>query len=219
MTNRVSHVLAFAGLAWMVILATSCRMPSYVVETRADGSGDSATVYVIQHGWHAGIAFAWNERARRVLPDFPGLPQTTYLEVGWGEAGYYPNPDPGIGATLRAGLWPTSSVVHAKAISSAIPDAFPQQRTVRLRISAQELERLLTFIAGTVATGDDGRASGEVPGHFRTSRFYRSTLRYHAFQNCNHWAAEALEAAGCSTARWRSLTVGRVLAEAEDCAR
>jgi len=55
------------------------------------------------------------------------------------------------------------------------------------------------------------------PGFYPGSRFYRSGLSYHAFNNCNHWAAAALEAAGCDTSpRW-TFTVGQVIRQAQDC--
>ena len=149
--------------------------------------------------------------------------ETRYLEVGWGEKHYYPNPEPGVWTFLRAGAWPTGSVVHAVPVSGRVPDAFPQQTVIRLRIPADALDRLAAYVRASlrVAPGDSaapaGRALPAAPGYYPDSRFFESGLSYHVFQNCNHWAAEALEAAGCKTARWRAITVGRVLKQAERC--
>lgn len=205
-------------LVWIVALASSCHMPRAVrAPDRAPMPVDSSTVYVVQHGWHAGIAIRRDHVPPDRWPAWPDLPPSRYLEIGWGEAGYYPNPDAGVGAALRAGLWPTRSVVHAVPVFGAVPDRFPQQRIVRLRLSAPELDRLVAFVRRSVAVDSARRAVPAAPGYWPDSHFYASPLRYHVFQNCNHWAAEALEAAGCRTGRWRSITVGLLMNQAERC--
>jgi uncharacterized protein (TIGR02117 family) len=207
-----------AVLVWGAGLASSCHMPRpMLAPDRTAVPVDSSTVYVVQHGWHAGIAIRRDHVPADRWPAWTGLPASRYLEIGWGEGGYYPNPDAGAWDALRAGLWPTGSVIHAVPVARSVRDRFPQQRMVRLRLSATELDRLASFIRQSVAVDSAGRAVPAAPGYWPSSRFYVSPLRYHVFQNCNHWAAEALEAAGCRTGRWRSLTVGQLMAQAERC--
>ena len=207
-----------AVLVWVTGLASSCHLPRPVVAPdRTPVPVDSSTIYVVQHGWHAGITIRRDHVPPDRWPEWTGMPASRYLEFGWGEAGYYPNPDAGVGAALHAGLWPTASVIHAVPVTRSVPDRFPQQRIVRLRLSAAELDRLASFIRHSVAVDSGGGAVPAAPGYAPRSRFYVSPLRYHVFQNCNHWAAEALEAAGCRTGRWRSITVGQLMAQAERC--
>jgi len=224
--SRWTRIAAIVIAGYVLFLASSCRLPEPLLEAAADRPPipvDSSTVYVVRHGWHAGIALRRAHLPEGRLPELEGVPETRYLEVGWGETHYYPNPDPGVWTFLRAGAWPTGSVVHAVPVSGSVPDAFPQQTIIRLRLSADALDRLAAYVRASlrVAPGDSaapaGRAIPAAPGYYPDSRFFASGLSYHVFQNCNHWAAEALEAAGCSTARWRTLTVGRVLKQAERC--
>jgi hypothetical protein len=234
--SRWSRVAAVLTAAYILFLASSCRLPEPVLSDGPSGQApmpvDSTTIYVVRHGWHAGIAIRRAHLPADRLPDLPGVPETRFLEVGWGERHYYPSPDPGVGTFLRAGAWPTGSVVHAVPISGSVRGAFPQQRILRIRIGARDLDRLAAFLRASLhvqppdaapdSIASDSATSPQAvpaaPGYYPDSRFFASPLRYHLFQNCNHWIAEALEAAGCPTARWRAATVGLLLRQAKACA-
>jgi hypothetical protein len=119
--------------------------------------------------------------------------------------------------TVRAGAWPTGSVVHVVPISGTVPARFDRHTIVRIPVDASELDALTQYVAASFTLTDTGAAIPAADGYYSGSRFYRSGLPYHVFNNCNHWAAGALEAAGCDTApRW-ALTVGRVVNTALDC--
>lgn len=213
-----SRLVAFVGAGWLVVLVSSCYVPEPVrTPAEAPVPVDSSTIYVIRHGWHAGIAVRSDHLTPGGLPAFPAVPDARYLEIGWGERHYYPHPDPGIWTLLRAGLWPTRSVVHVVPVQQAIPERFPRQSIVRLRVDTDDLQRLTAFVRASLTVATNDKAVPVAPGYYQGSRFFASPLRYHVFQNCNHWAAEALEMAGCTTARWRTLTVGAVINQAARC--
>ncbi|WP_022836889.1 DUF2459 domain-containing protein [Salisaeta longa] len=201
----------------LAVLLVGCGLPEPVRTERAPADTSRVTITLIRHGWHAGLAVpraaldsvAW-------VQDVLG-PTVQFVEMGWGEARYYPAPDPGWWATVRAGAWPTGSVVHLVPVTTALTARFPRQPMVRLRITEPSLAALLRYLRASVVVRSTGRAVGAAPGWYPTSQFVRSPLTYHLFQNCNHWVAEALEAAGCSTTRWRALTVGAVLRQARRC--
>lgn len=219
----VRRILLLLLVFWVLLLTARCHLPEPLVRAvEVDAAPvDSSTVYLIQHGWHAGIALERAHLRDGALPAFPGVPESRYLEVGWGEGHYYPNPEPGVWTFARAGLWPTASVVHVVPIDRPVAERFPTQRILRLRLDAAALHRLAAYIRASVSVEADSDstppAQGAAPGYYRGSRFFASPLRYHAFQNCNHWIAEALESAGCETARWRALTVGAVFSQAARC--
>jgi len=200
--------------AWGLLLATRCHLPRQAVPPTPDST---SAVYLVQHGWHAGIA------VRRVdVPDdrWPVLdmfPGARYLEVGWGEVRYYPGQSRGVWGTLRAGAWPTGSVLHVVPIAGSVPHRFSQRTVARVPVGPAELKALVAFVAESLAVDASGEAVAAAPGYYRNSRFYGSPLSYHVFNNCNHWAAAALEAAGCDVApRW-VFTVGQVLRQAREC--
>lgn len=199
---------------WTLLLAVRCHLPRQTVAPTADST---SAVYLVQHGWHAGIAVHRTDVPAGQWPVLDDFPDARYLEVGWGEVRYYPGDSRGAWGVTRAGLWPTGSVLHVVPVSASVPATFPQNTIVRVPVGPQELDALSTFIAESFAVDSTGAASPVAPGFYANSRFYQSVLTYHAFNNCNHWAAGALEAAGCDVApRW-AFTVGRVVQHARAC--
>jgi len=173
----------------------------------------TSAVYLIQHRWHAGIAVRPADVPGIRRPMIDEFSDTDYVEVGWGDADYYPSRDPGPGTFLKAGLWPTQSVLLVRSIPGSVPNVFPRSTIVRVPVGAEALEALETFIRASFAENPVS-----IRGRFGPGRqFFPSDLPYHAFNNCNHWAAAALEAAGCNASpRW-TFTVGQVVDQAMEC--
>lgn len=200
--------------AFALVFATRCHLPRQTVSETADSTN---AVYLVRHGWHAGIAVPRAEIPADRWPVLDDFDAVSFLEVGWGDGRYFPHSDPGLGLLLRAGLWPTSSVLHVVPVSERVTDSFPQNTIVRIPVGPEELDALTTFVAESFAVGEDGEATVTAPGYYPDSQFYEAALRYHVFNNCNHWAAAALEAAGCDASpRW-AFTVGQVISQAEEC--
>ncbi len=166
------------------------------------GSGsraDSVAIYLVHHGWHVGIVVAW-DRAERLWPELPAFVPGRFVEVGWGDRAYYMDPSPGPVTTLRAGLWPTASVVHLVAIPGDPVAFFRESEVLRLVLSAAAHTRLLKAMAASLEVDEAGRARPLGPGLYGRSRFYAARGRYHLFSNCNHWVARMLQAAGLPVA-------------------
>ena len=210
------NLLLGAGAVWLVVLAARCHLPRQSVSS--DGGPDSTSaIYVVQHGWHAGIAVRRADVRKAQWPILEEVPDARYVEVGWGEARYYPGASRGVWGVLRAGAWPTGSVVHVVPIERDVPDRFPGRTAIRVPVGPEEIDALTSFIAESVVVDSTGRAVAAAPGYYADSQFYASPLTYHALNNCNHWAAAALEAAGCDVSpRW-AFTVGQVVRQAQAC--
>lgn len=174
-------------------------------------------IYLVEHGWHAGIVIhradippgGW-----AVLEDFS---DARYFEVGWGDADYYQADDPSVGTTLKAGLWPTESVLHVAAFRDPPTEVFAHRTIVRISVSEKGLAALLRFIRREHARTEAGALIPLSPGFYDRSRFYAATSRYHILHNCNPWTARALEAAGCEMAPARALIVRSLMAQAREC--
>jgi hypothetical protein len=54
--------------------------------------------------------------------------------------------------------------------------------------------------------GDEGDLRPLGPGLYARSRFYAARGRYHVFNNCNHWTARTLGAAGLPVETEHALT-------------
>ena len=209
--RRFLLVLLFG---WGLLLVTRCHLPR---QATAPSPDSTSAVYLVRHGWHAGIAVRRADLPDDAWPVLDDFPNARYLEVGWGEARYYPGKIRGVWGAIRAGLWPNQSVLHVVPAADSVRGTFPVNTVVRIPVSRSELDGLAQYVAASFARPDDSTSLYAADGFYIGSRFYRSGLTYHVFNNCNHWAAGALEAAGCDTApRW-TLTVGRVVKQATKC--
>ncbi len=116
---------------WILFLAASCG--AYTAPARqapAPGvSAPSKTIYLLSHGWHAGIVLQRAEIGDSVWPEPVDCPDAQYLEVGWGDMDYYQTPDPHQGLIFKAALLPTASVLHIVGFSGPVPAYFPTARS------------------------------------------------------------------------------------------
>lgn len=203
-----------ATALWFLLLAVRCHLPRRAGQATPDST---SAVYLVRHGWHAGVVVRRADVPDDRWPVRNAFPNAHSLEVGWGEARYYPGRSRGVWGTLRAGAWPTSSVLHVVPIAGPVSDRFSEHTIVRMPVGSNELDALIAFVSESFAVDSTGHAPVAAPGYYADSRFYKSPLPYHVFNNCNHWAAAALEAAGCDVSpRW-TFTVGQVIAQAKKC--
>ncbi|MFZ7125620.1 MAG: DUF2459 domain-containing protein [Desulfobacterales bacterium] len=177
------------------------------------GDGVSERFQVVSHGWHTGILIRRNDLAAydpQVAADFPGA---GYLEIGWGDARYYVEPEPSAGLALRALLWPSASVLHVSAFSDFSERYFPESEIVGVCVDRIGYHRLLDFIASTFDRGTDGEIARLGSGLYGTSRFYKARGSFHAFNTCNTWVAEAVANAGHPLSTRFTVTSGRLMSQ------
>ncbi len=179
----------------------------------------SKSLYLVSHGWHAGIVVRRADIADAAWPVLEALPASDYLEVGWGDRDYYRTPDPPWGITLKAALLPTPSILHVVAFDGAVSAYFPRSEIIELRLSGAGLERLGRLIAASFARNAAGEAIPLGPGLYGRSQMYLSTETYHLFNTCNVWTARAIQAAGCPITPAASLTVGSLMSRARGFGR
>ncbi|NIO08038.1 MAG: DUF2459 domain-containing protein [Deltaproteobacteria bacterium] len=163
---------------------------------------------VVSHGWHTGIVIDRSDLLEQI-PEFKtDFGAVEYLEVGWGDAGYYQASKAKPTLALRAALFPTSSVLHVVEVPSSPRSYFSKSKVVDLRVPETGYGKMLDFIAGTFYR--DPRKHDEVvkkgKGLYGKSRFYRAKGSFHAFNTCNTWVARAVAATGFPVSR-RTVTV------------
>jgi uncharacterized protein (TIGR02117 family) len=171
-------------------------------EKSSEGAWESIpsgkTIYVVSHGWHTGIVVKGGEIPELLLPEKNEYPNSTYIEVGWGDADFYMNPDAGISQALNAALSSDSSVMHVVWFSNAVEKYFPADEVVELTLRDKEFELLCVFLHRAFARDGTGKASALRHGYYPQSKFYRSLEQYHLLNTCNVWTAKALQSAGFS---------------------
>jgi len=174
--------------------------------------GDNKEIFVVNYGWHAGIILKVKDVNSSVWKiDSPFL-QFKYIEVGWGDEDFYKSSDPSIWITLKAGVIPTSSVLHIRAINHYELNSFPKDKVAKLTISEKGFERLSLFIQNSFAKEND-KLIPLSKGLYPNSLFYLSSKKYHIFNTCNIWSAEALRSAGLDITPFVSLTTDNLFSQ------
>lgn len=203
---------------WIVFLATSCGVfAAPIREALAPGAGEPrTTIYLVSHGWHAGIVLRRSDIPGSVWPVSGDFPDAQYLEVGWGDMDFYRTPDPHPGLLLKAALMPSASVLHIVGFSGAVPAYFPYSEIIGIELSSADFVHLSRAIAESFATDGAGNAKPLGPGIYGNSRFYLSKENYHLFNTCNVWTARALRAAGLPATPARAIGVEGLMSQARE---
>lgn len=201
---------------WLFALAAGGLLAAFhAVPSPLPACGDGADhpVYLVGHGWHAGLVLERAAVSSALWPEQADFPDAVYLEVGWGDSAYYRAPNPGLGVALRAALTPTSSIMHVVGFEQEVTEYFPRSEIIRVHVSPAGLDSLAAYIHQSYARDSTGQAVPLGPGLYGTSRFYAGRARYHLFHNCNAWTARALRAAGCPIRPARILTAADLLTQ------
>ena len=160
-------------------------------------SGAGKTLFVVSHGWHTGIVVPRKFIIPGVWPENQDFSQFEFLEVGWGDEGFYRAKKITTGTALKAVFWPTSSVLHIVGFDGPVKTYFSASDIVKIRISDTNFNDLCGFIGRAYSRDEKGRATRLGPGLYGNSKFYRARGKYYFPKTCNVWTAQALKAAGC----------------------
>lgn len=181
----------------MILLLFGCSTRPHVAQYDDDftGSGEHA-VYIAHHGWHTGIVIP-GEAARERLPGLgERFDEAPYLEFGWGDKEFYQADQMNSGLGMRAGFWPTDTVVRAVSVPENLGNYFAATGIVKLCANDAELASLLDFLASSFRMKEDDQLIPSENGSGRTSQFYAGTGDYYLINTCNTWTAKGLKSMG-----------------------
>jgi uncharacterized protein (TIGR02117 family) len=215
--RRWSRRLLIAGAVFAVVLVTitlaTLRTGDRALYPARAGEL-TVTVFVVSHGYHAGIVLprgALADAASRhgyaalvaVSTRFGAYP---FLEVGWGDEEFYRTVPTIASVTVpvaaRALFLPGNrSVLHVVGLTYPPRVAFPVADIVALELSQDGFDRMLARVDATFAPAAAGGPVEDAgAGLYGPSRFYRARGAFNLFHVCNHWLADLLDAAGVPTA-------------------
>ena len=152
-------------------------------------------IWVASNGWHSGIVLARADVPESVIPEIVDFPHARFFEFGWGDAEFYPAREAGAWLALRA-AFPGPAVVHVSGLPDHPARIWPQVKILPFAVDTQGLRRLLVFLRNSFDRAGAGRAAVTARGIYPFSLFYPATGRFHVFNNCNTWTAQALTAMG-----------------------
>ncbi len=193
MINRMSRVQI-----WLLLLAFSFSSSVAPITNSSEQNSDEQqkTIYLVSHGWHAGIVLPQADIPDNLLPITEDFPNAQFLEVGWGDMDFYQTPDADTGLMIKAALLPTESVLHIVGFNGPVPTYFPYSEIIQIEIPSAGFEQLIRSIANSFALDGSGKVKPLGPGLYGNSQFYPSGKSYHLFNTCNVWTARVLRSAG-----------------------
>jgi len=178
---------------WLV----GCSVQPYIVQNpNAFSYTGSTKIYVVSHGWHTGLVIptkALNNTMPSLMERFG---YADYIELGWGDKGFYQANEITTGLTIQAIFWPTESVIHAVAVPEQVDHYFRHSELKSLCLNNEELTSLLLFIQGSFAKDDDGQILPLRSGIYGDSQFYQAIGDYYLMNTCNKWTAKGLKSTG-----------------------
>jgi len=168
-------------------------------------------IYVINHGWHTGIAVRRANIPEGVWPEHADFADSEYVEVGWGNREFYTAPEGTLGLALKAAFWPTPGVLHVVGFDGPVQQFFRQRQIVEILVSDRGFHRLAVFIGNAYATDGSGRTMVVGRGQYANSRFYVAREKYFLLKTCNTWTARALRSAGLPITALYAVSAGNVM--------
>jgi uncharacterized protein (TIGR02117 family) len=196
----------------LALVLAACGGPVAAVDPPRDAQ-PAIPVWVVAHGWHAGLAVRAGDVPTRLWPERGDIEGAQYFEVGWGDRAYWQADNPGLRLAVEALLIPTPSVVRLIGIEMPPAAAFPGAEVIEIGLSRASFERLLRFVDETFARTGAGRAPA-LAAPSPNIRFYPAHGTYHVFRTSNTWTARALRAAGVDITPAFALTPGSVVRQA-----
>lgn len=202
----------FLAALLLCLLCSACAVPTKDTQLLAQKE-PSASIYVVNHGKHAGLIVRRADIPQGLWPESGDFPGTDYLEVGWGDWDYYQADAPGLWLTLKAALWPTASVLHVVGVKGSVADRFAGFEVIRLDLARSGFARLADYIHRSFARHGAEKAAPVGPRLYGDNLFYPARGKFHIFNTCNAWLARALEAAGYPMGIFRPVTADQLVAK------
>jgi uncharacterized protein (TIGR02117 family) len=199
-------------LSVTILMITACSSLPLAVQQKENytASGPNA-VYVVNHGWHTGFVIP-SVPIHKVIPEirqrFPDVP---FIEIGWGDKGFYQASEITSGLTIQAIFWPTESVIHSVAVPYDVNKYFPHSEIEKLCLTDSELKTLITFISDSFAKDNNGNVYPLKKGLYGDSQFYKGSGDYYLMNTCNKWTAKGLLSAGMDISPTFKLTAGSIM--------
>jgi hypothetical protein len=152
------------------------------------------TVFIFSSGFHTGAVIKISEVSREIWPEIDDFSHMEYADVGWGDFDYYQRPgfDPYL--ALKAGFWPTASVIRVAGYENPNFMFFDNDGLMKIEMDKSEFDELCRFIHQ--AYQHDALGAPIVTSVFPGVKFYLARRTYHFMRTCNTWLGMAFRNAG-----------------------
>lgn len=165
----------------------------------SDKNGDNMlqSVYLIKQHWHTALVFTIDQMDTLLIPEARYFKNYQLIDFGWGDEEFYQYPGFDSGLAFGALFYATPSTIRVEGLSYSKEDLFKYSEiVVKLLIDENQLLKINKFISSTFYR-DEMQNSTLISSHAGGKiKFFKSPYKYHLFNTCNTWIAEALVYAG-----------------------
>lgn len=203
-------ILSAALLSSLTVAALGCVPAKKELFPPAPGA-PTERIWVVSHGWHTGLVLPVRALPQDLCPEIAAYTGTPFVEIGWGDEGFYRASKITVLLTLDAIFIPDPSVLHVVAVPVPPHEYFNHSTIVAVELSKEGFTELSRFVCERFAREDNRPASPLGSGIYGTSYFFRANGDYYFPKTCNTWTARALRRAGLPMSWWYSLTASNVI--------
>ena len=182
----------------------------------APAEASCKTIFIVDNSWHAAIVLDRDDLSLVTLPELSDFPNAQFIEFSWGDQDYFPDPNSGIWAALRAAFWSGGSVLHLVGFSENVSQFYADADIFELHLAVTAQQQLIRYLSQSVARRNSTGRAPASPGLYANSRFYPATGKFGISRTCNTWVAEALESAGLPLSPGSVLTAGNLASQLAD---
>ncbi|MBJ6799433.1 DUF2459 domain-containing protein [Geomonas propionica] len=212
---RPGLVVLLVALFWGVSGCAAGKKWQYLPATR----GEERSIYVIAHGWHAGIALSSDDLGSELGFLKGYLRPGRYYEFGWGEAEFYQADKITVPIFLKAVFWSNPSVMHVFSMPAAPAVQFPGAEMVELKLSQTGLKHLKDQLRASFKLDAAQRPYPLKGGAHGEYRFFKGEGHYLITHTCNTWTAKVLASGGVPMDTRFTLRSAGVMRQAKKAAK
>lgn len=204
---------------WRVVAAMLCAVLAACAAPLRDrfpptaDAADNHRIWVVSHSWHTGIVVDRAEARGLLAALDDAFPEARYVELGWGDEGFYTAPGgaPVLGLAVKALFTSRGSVLHVVGLLRPPAEEFPLARVEPLVVSDAGFRAMLAAINRSFRRDAAGRGIALRQGIYGNSLFFMALGRYWALYTCNNWTASMLRETGCPITSAYALTAGNTM--------
>jgi uncharacterized protein (TIGR02117 family) len=212
----MSRILRIVRHLTLGIIAAALLLFSLAFALRQPGdpsllpkAGEEEVIFVLDHGYHASVVLPRGTIAVRarvlgltsIEAALEPFGRFAWVEIGWGEEGFYRNVPSVSFSTLphilRALFRPgNNAVLHVVGFDGVPTEVFSRSGPLRLEISREGLDRMVRALDTSLLVEGKGSPVPLGPGLYGPSAFFAARGAYHFLNVCNHWLGRLLAEAG-----------------------
>ena len=162
-----------------------------------DFNPDSFEIFLIKQYWHTAIVIKKEDINDSLFPETKSFGNYKLLDFGWGDEEFYQHSELDFGLAFKALFYQTPSTLRVEGIEITKQMYFDiSEIVIRIIITKEQLEKILTFINETVYRNNDGKPVILSEQDLGRVKFFKANGSYHLFNTCNTWLAKCLVNAG-----------------------